>query len=139
MHSKWVWTLKHALAQHTIEKVPKHFLYIQYGCRIQSGACCSLNHDIATSLGLRSTPKTPKSTAPKSTPDLHRPNTVRVDTYAHTQNIKVPKHFVHIQSGCGIQSEACCSLNHDISKSLGFRSAPQNPQNLPPTCIGVTV
>jgi hypothetical protein len=27
----------------------------------------------------------------------------------------VPKHFVYIQYGCGMQSEASCSLNHDIT------------------------
>ncbi len=47
--------------------MPKHFVYIQYGCGIQSEACSSLNNDIITSHKLRSTPKTPKST-----PDLQR-------------------------------------------------------------------
>ena len=82
-------------------KVPKHFVYIQYGCGIQSEACCSLNYDFTTSLRLRSAPKTPKPT-----PHLHRPSSVRVDPYVHSHHINVPKNFVYIQYGCWIQSEA---------------------------------
>jgi hypothetical protein len=100
-------------------KVPKHFVYIQYGCGIQSEAFCSLNHDITTSPGLRSAPKTPKPT-----PHLYKPNSVRVDPYAHSHHIKVPKHFVYIQYGCEIHSEAFCSLNHGITTLLRLRSIP---------------
>jgi len=105
-------------------KLPKHCVYIQYGCGMQSEACCSLNHDITTSLGLRSTPK-----KPRSAPHLHRPNSVRVDPYGHSHHIKVPKHFAYIQYGCGVQSEACCSLNHDITTSLGLRSTLKSPKS----------
>ena len=85
-------------------KVPKHFAYIQYGCGIQSEASCRLNHDITTttSLRLRCTPSNPKSA-----PHLHRPNSVRVDSYAHSHHPKLPKHCVYIQYGCGMQSGAC--------------------------------
>jgi hypothetical protein len=31
-------------------------------------------------------------------------NSVRVHPYAHPQHIKVLKHFVYIQYGCGMQS-----------------------------------
>ena len=41
-----------------------------------------------SSLGLRSTPKSPKSTL-----DLHWRNTVRVDPYAHPQHFKALKHL----------------------------------------------
>ena len=58
---------------------------------MQSTGVWSLNHDIATSLGLRSTP-----IFRKSTPHLHRRNSVRVHPYAHSQHIKVLKHFVYI-------------------------------------------
>jgi hypothetical protein len=109
-------------------KVPKHFVYIQYGCGIQSEACCSLNHDRTTSHGLSSTP-----IIPKSTPNLQRGITVRVAPYAHTQHIKVPKHFVYIQYGFVIQFEACCSLYHYITTSHGLRSTPKT-QYPPPTC-----
>ena len=105
-------------------KVPKHFAYIQYGCGIQSEACCSLDHDITTSLGLRSTPK-----KTRSAPHLHRDISVRVDPYAHSHHIKVPKHFAYIQYGCGVQSKACCSLNHDITTSLGLRSTLKSPKS----------
>jgi hypothetical protein len=107
-------------------KVPQHFLYIQYGCGIQSEAYCGLNHDITTSHRLRSTPKTPKSTL-----HLQRCITVRVASYTHTQHIKVPKYFVYIQYGCGIQSEACCGLNHDITTSYRLRSTPKSPKSTP--------
>ena len=84
---------------------------------------CGSQTDITTSYGLRSTPKTPKST-----PDMQRCITVRVAPYAHTQHIKVPKGFVYIQYGCGIQSEARCSLNNDITTSDRLRATPQNPK-----------
>ncbi len=51
----------------------------------------SLNHDITTSLGLTHTPN-----IQKSTPDLHRRNSVRVDPYAHSQHIKVLKLFIYL-------------------------------------------
>ena len=51
----------------------------------------SLNHDITTSLRLRPTP-----IFLKSSPNLHRHNSVRAHTYAHPQHIKVMKHFVYI-------------------------------------------
>ncbi len=37
-------------------KVLNHFLYIQYGCGMQSVVVYSLNHDTITSYGLRLTP-----------------------------------------------------------------------------------
>ncbi len=72
-------------------KVLELFLYIYYGCGMQSTGVWSLNHDIATSLGLSPTP-----IFLKPTPNLHRLNSVRVHPYAHPQHIKVLKHFVYI-------------------------------------------
>ena len=58
---------------------------------MQSTGVWSLNHDITTSLGLGHTP-----VILKSTPDLHRCSTsVRVDPYAHSQPIKLLKHFIY--------------------------------------------
>ncbi len=37
-------------------KVLKHFIYIQYGCEMQSVVVYSLNHDTTMSFGLRLTP-----------------------------------------------------------------------------------
>jgi hypothetical protein len=37
-------------------KVLNHFLYIQYGCGMQSGMVYSLNHDTITSYRLHLTP-----------------------------------------------------------------------------------
>ncbi len=75
---------------HTISRYQNTLYTSKFGSGIeQSEACCSLNHYITTSLGLRCTPK-----KTKSTPDLHRPNnsvSVRVNTYAYSQHIKVPK------------------------------------------------
>ncbi len=109
-------------------KVPKHFGYIQYGSEIQFEACCGLNHDITTSHLLRSTP----ITIPKSTPDLQRRITVGVAPYAHTPHTKVPKHFVYIQYGFVIQSEACCSLYHYIITLHGLGSTPKTRPNSTP-------
>ncbi len=102
-------------------KVLKHIVYIWYGCGMQSRRVWSLNHDITISLGLSHTPIIQKST----TPDLHTHNSVRMDpTYAHSQHIKVLKHFVCIWYGCGMQSTGVWSLNHDITTSLGLRPTP---------------
>ncbi len=68
---------------------------------------------------------------PESTPHLHRPSSARIDPYVHSHHIKVPKHFVYIQYGCGIQCEACCILNHDITTSLGLGSTPNTPKSIP--------
>ena len=63
-------------------KVSKEFIYIRYGCGMQSRGIWSLNYDMATSLGLRPTP-----ISLKSTPDLHRRNSVRVHTHMSTHSI----------------------------------------------------
>jgi hypothetical protein len=47
-----------------------------------------------------------------------------VNPYAHPQHIKVLKHIVCILYGCGLQSEASCSLNHDTTSSFGFAHTP---------------
>jgi hypothetical protein len=58
--------------------------------------------------------------------------------YAHTQHIKVPKCFYsYIQYGCGIQSEAWCSLINDITISHWLGSTPQNPKIHPRCCAEV--
>ena len=48
-------------------------------------------------------------------PTPHRNYSVRVNPYAHSHHIKVLKHIVYIQYGCGMQSEASISLNHDTT------------------------
>jgi hypothetical protein len=96
-------------------KVLKHCVYIWHGCGMHSKRVCSLNHDITTSLGLGLS-----SIFLKSTPALHRCNSVRVHPYAYPQHIKVLKHCVYIWHGCGKQSVRVCSLNHDITTSLGL-------------------
>ena len=98
---------------------------------MQSLGVCSLNHDITTSLGL--------SHAPiflKIHPHLYGHNSVRVHPYAHPQHLKVLKHFLFIQYGCGIQSLALgvwiWSLNHDTTQSfrLGHTHFPSNSPHL---------
>jgi len=79
----------------------------------------SLNHDITTSLGLGLS-----SIFLKSTPDLHRRNSVRAHPYAHPQQIKVLKHCVYIWHGCGMDSKWVWSLNHDITTSLRLCPTP---------------
>ena len=55
-----------------------------------------------------------------------------VDPYDRSHHINEPKHFVYIQHGCGMQSEASCSLNHDITTSLGLRSTQKKHKIRPP-------
>ncbi len=88
---------------------------------MQSMGVWSLNHDIATSLGLSHTP-----IIQKSTPNLHRRNSVnvRVHPYAHSQHIKVLKLFIYICYGYGMQSTGVWSLNYDITTSLELAHTP---------------
>jgi hypothetical protein len=86
--------------------VLKHFIYLQYGCGMQFGTSCSLNHDTTTSFG-------------STLPHLNRCYSVRVHPYAQPQHMNVLKHFIYIQYGCGMQTARVCSLNHDITLSLG--------------------
>ena len=128
----------YAYKQHI--KVPKHFEYIQYGCGIQSEDWCSLSFDIMTShwlTGLQSTPKKFQNPPPTC-----RGVSLQGWPHMHRQHIKVLKHFVYIQYGCGIQSEDCCSLSFDIMTShrlTGLHSLPTKIQNPPPTCRGVSL
>jgi hypothetical protein len=41
--------------------------------------------------------------------------------YAHPQHLKVLKHFIYIQYGCGMQSLGVWSLNHDTTTSYRYR------------------
>jgi hypothetical protein len=108
-------------------KVLKHFIYIQYECRMQSTGVWSLNHYITTSLRL-----SPTLIFLNSTPDLHRHYCIRVDPYAHVrvkpyahpQQIKVLKHFIYVQYGCGMQSTGAWSLNHLITTSYRLSHTP---------------
>ncbi len=107
----------------------KHFAYIQYVCGIPSEASCGLNHDTPASFGFGHTP-----IFQNLAPTPHRYYSVRVNPHAHSQHIKVLKHIVYIQYGCGMQSEASCSLNHDTPASFGFGHTPIF-QNLAPTAL----
>jgi hypothetical protein len=95
--------------------VLEHFVYIWHGCGMHSKRVWSLNHDITTSLGLGLS-----SIFLKTTPALHRRNSVRVHPYAYPQHIKVLKHCVYIWHGCGMHSKRVWSLNHDITTSLSW-------------------
>jgi hypothetical protein len=88
----------------------------------------SLNHDNPTSFGFAHTPIFQKL-APSY---LQMYYSVRVNPYAHPQHIKVLKHIVCILDGCGLQSEASCSINHDTTSSFGFTQTP-TCQNLAPS------
>jgi hypothetical protein len=44
--------------------------------------------------------------------------------YAHPQHMKVLKHLIYIQYGCGKQSAGVYSLNHDTTTSFGIRLTP---------------
>ena len=58
--------------------------------------------------------------------------------YAHPQHMKVLKHIVYFQYGCGMQSVVAYSLNHDTTMSFGLHLTPIF-QNLAPTCTCITV
>jgi len=42
----------------------------------------------------------------------------------HNLDLKVLKHFVHIQYGCGMQSMGICSLNNDTATSYRLAHTP---------------
>ncbi len=104
-------------------KVLKYFVCIQYQCGMQSMGAWSLNHHITTSLGRRHTPH-----FLQSIPNLLRHNSVRVDTYAHPQHIKVKKTLCiyGMDVGCSLYGGGW-SLNHHITTSLGL--CPSTSQN----------
>jgi len=54
-----------------------------------------------------------------------------VHPYAHPQHLKVLKHFVYIQYGCGMQSMRVCSLKHDTATSyrLGHAYCAHHPRS----------
>jgi hypothetical protein len=66
----------------------------------------------------------PYPNLPKFGPHLHRYTSVRVHPYAHPQHMKVLKHFIYMQYGCGMQSVVVYSLNHDTTRSFGLHLTP---------------
>jgi len=97
---------------------------------MQSVVAYSLNHDITMSFGPRLTTIF-QNLAPTCTY-----NSEMVHPYAHPQHMKVLKHFVYFQNGCGMQSVVVYSLNHDTTMSFGPRLTLLF-QFLAPTCTGV--
>jgi hypothetical protein len=97
--------------------MPKHFVYIQYGCGIHSERGCSLSHFMTTSQ---------RPNRALFFPKIHRhPEmyyTIRVHPNAHPQHIKVLKHFVYIWYGYEMLSTEVWSLNNDITTS--YRLSP---------------
>ncbi len=57
-------------------------------------------------------------------PHLHRYNSVRMHPYAHPQHMKLLKHVIYIQYGCGMQSAVVYSLNHNTTMSFGLSLTP---------------
>ena len=98
-------------------KVLKHFAYIHYGCGMQSMGVCSLIQD--TTIQAQ-----PYPSFPKIHPHLHMYYGIRVYSYAHPQHLKVLKHFVYIQYGCGMQSKGVFSLYHDTATSYRLGHTP---------------
>ena len=100
-------------------KVLKHFIYIWYGCGMQSwgfwASTMTLQHHSGSAIPQLS----------KNHPQhLHRRNSVRLNPCAHPQHAKMLKHIVYIQYGFGMQSEASCSLNHDTTTSFRLSHTP---------------
>jgi len=100
-------------------KVLKLFVYIQYGCVMQSMGVFSLNNDTATSYRLGHTPF-----FLKTHPHLHTYYRMRMHQYAHPRHLKVLKHYVYIQYGCGMQSMGVCSLYNDTATSYRLGHTP---------------
>jgi hypothetical protein len=100
--------------------VLKHFIYIQYGCGMQLAVVYSLNHDPIWA--------PPNPNIPKFGHHLHRYNSVRMHPCAHPQHMKVLKHFIYIQYGCGMQSAVVYSLNHDTTMSFLVPPYPNFPR-----------
>jgi len=73
----------------------------------------------------------------KFTPTWTMYSGIRVFPYAHLQRLKVLKHFVFIQYGCGMQSMGVFSLNHDTTTSCRFSHTPF-PLKFTPTCTHIT-
>jgi len=71
---------------------------------------------------------------PKIHPPLHMYYGIRVYPYAHPQHLKVLKHFVYIQYGCGMQSMGVYSLNHDTTTSYTDSAIPTFSLIFTPTC-----
>ncbi len=114
-------------------KVLKHFIFVYYGCVMQSGVVYSLNQDSTMSFWLHLTP-----IFQNFAPPLYRYNCVRVHTNAFPQHMKVIKHFICMYYGCVMQSGAGYSLNNDTTTSFSLRLTPIF-QNLPPPCTIITV
>ncbi len=90
----------HVHPQHI--KVLKYFVFIFYGCGMQSTGLWSLNHDFTISVGVSHTLNFPKIHT-----HLQRHISVRVDPYAHPQHIRAPKCFVYIWYGWGCSLWGC--------------------------------
>ncbi len=88
----------------------------------------SLYHDTTTSYRLGHTPF-----FLKFTPTCTCNTAIMIHPYAHPQRIKVLKHFVYIQYGCGMQSMGVYSLHHDTTTSYRFGHTPFFLK-LSPTC-----
>ncbi len=91
-------------------KVLKHFIYMYYGCVMQSWVVYSLNNDNTMSCWLHLTP-----IFQNLSPPLHHHNCVRVHPNAIPQHMKVLKHFIYMYYGCVMQSGVIYSLNNDTT------------------------
>jgi hypothetical protein len=83
--------------QHTM-KVLRHFIYIQYGCMMQSAGVYSLNHDITTSFGLRLTPIF-QNFALTFTVNIHILRTVVLDYGELLALLVIPTWLLHVGPG----------------------------------------
>jgi len=106
-------------------KVLNHFIRIQCGCGMQSMVVYSLNHT-TTSFGPRLTLLF-QNLAPTCTD-----NSARMHAYAHPLHMKVLKHFVYFQNGCGRQSVVTYSLKNDTTAHSGS-TLPQFSKIWPPS------
>ena len=105
----------YAHPQHS-KVMAKHFVYIWYGCGMQSVLVWSLIHTLPAS----------------------KHNTVRMDPWAHPKLDKRLKQFDSIWYGCGMQPLLVWCLSYDLTTSLGLKHIPSFFKSSP-TCSSVTV
>ncbi len=114
----------YAYPQHM--KVLKHFSYIKYECGKHQwwsmvSTLSSCHHFIVAMLTLIC----------HNLGNLHRCNSVRVHPFAYPQHMKVLRHILCIQYGCGKQSVVFYSLNNVIMSSFQSHTDPNLPKSGP--------
>ncbi len=113
--------------------MPKHFVYIQYGCRMQSEASCSLNQDITTSLRLRPQiyPPKPKICPPPAQAYQCKGKLIWPFTPSQASNLKHCVYIQYMDVGCGLKPAVASTMT--LQHHSSDLDIPPKKQNQPPT------